>query len=229
MVRLFTLFSRAVHIAIYRLLGDSVRIIDDPVDRFRRYHRDGTYVLFAVWHELSVVGIYWYRHRGGSALVDDSWRGDVLAGVLNHFGFKDFRISSGNRPRKDARGVLGFVRYLRGGHDGTVAPDGPRGPARVPKPGILHIAARSGNVIVPAGAYFSHKIRLKRWDDYQVPLPFSRCHLVFGEPIRVPPDFKGREAELLERLRIATNAVTDEAERVGRRYRANRKRVRMPV
>ncbi len=223
MVWLLTFLVRSVVLSMYRLIGASVRIIDDPIDRFRAYRRQGTRVIFGVWHEYSVVGIYWYRHRGGSALVEDSWRGDVLAYVLNHFGFMDFRISSRNRPKKSARGVLGFIRYLKSGHDGTIAMDGPLGPARVPKPGIVHIAGKSGNVIIPAGAWFSHSITFrKRWDNYQIPLPFSRLHLHFGEPIVVPPDFRSREAELLEQVRRATDEAAAIAEREGRSYRRRR-------
>lgn len=230
MVWLFTVCVRAVVISAFRLIGATVRIIDDPIARFEEYHRQGHNVVFALWHEFSVVGIYWYRHRGGSALVDHSWRGDVLAGVLNHFGFQDFRISSVRRPRPNARGVLGFIRYLKQGHDGTIAMDGPVGPARRPKPGILHIAAKTGALIVPAGACFSHSIKLRnRWDNYQIPLPFSRVHLVFGDPIKVPPDFRSRESELLEELTQATTSVTEEAGRQARRYALRRKKPSRPA
>ncbi|TVQ24286.1 MAG: DUF374 domain-containing protein [Spirochaetaceae bacterium] len=223
MVWLLTVLIRSVVLSMYRLIGASIRIIDDPIDRFRRYRRQGTRVIFGVWHEYSVVGIYWYRHKGGSALVEDSWRGDVLAYILNHFGFMDFRISSRNRPKKSARGVLGFIRYLKKGHDGTIAMDGPLGPARVPKPGIIHIAGKSGNVIVPAGAWFSHSITFrKRWDNYQIPLPFARLHLHFGEPIVIPPDYRSREAELLEQVRRATDEAAALAEHKGRTYRRRR-------
>lgn len=219
-------------IAAFRCIGASCRIIDDPIDAVREQHRRGRQVIFALWHEFSVVGIYWYRHRGGSALVDHAWRGDVLAGVLNHFGFQDFRISSfDSRPRKSARGVLGFVRYLREGHDGTIAMDGPIGPAREPKPGVIHIAAKSGAVILPAGAYFSHSIRVPgRWDNFQIPLPFSRVHIVFDDPIEVPRDVRGREQELLARIKEATSRATSEARRRGRRYPfARRETVNAPA
>ncbi|AFG38463.1 lysophospholipid acyltransferase family protein [Spirochaeta africana] len=218
MLPLLTLCTRGVLIAVYRLLGLSVRIIDDPIDQLRAHRRNANNILFGIWHEFSVVGIYWYRHRRGSALVEDSWKGDVLAGIMNHFGFKDFRINS-NNSRAYGRGVLGFIRYLKDGHDGTIAMDGPNGPARQAKPGILHIAAKSGALIIPGGAYFSHAIRFKkRWDNYQIPLPFSRCHMVFGEPFEVPPDFREREQEVLDELNRITDELTEEARQRGRAY-----------
>lgn len=224
MIRPSTLVFRTIFIVLYRFLGSTVRVVGDPLDdpreRLRGYRREGKHVIFGVWHGMSTVNIFWYRHRGGSALVEDSWRGDVLAGVLNHFGFRDFRISTGHRPRKSERGVLGFVRFLRQGHDGSIAMDGPAGPARVPKPGILHIAARSGLPILPSGAFYTRSIRLgKRWDGFEIPLPFSRCHVAFGDPIFVPPTYRAAETELIETIRVATEHAGEAARRAAREYR----------
>ncbi len=220
MVRPSTLLFRTIFIVLYRFLGATNRVVAEPIERFRRYHREGKHVIFGVWHGMSTVNIFWYRHQGGSALVEDSWRGDVLAGVLNHFGFRDFRISTGQRPRKSERGVLGFVRYLRQGHDGSIAMDGPAGPARTPKPGILHIAARSGLPIIPTGAYYTRSFRFgKRWDAFEVPFPFSRCYIVFGDPIVIPPTYRGNETELLETLRFETEKASAAAKRAAREYR----------
>ncbi len=97
--------------------------------------------------------------------------------------------------------------------------DGPVGPAREPKPGVIHIAAKSGAVVFPAGAYFSHAITVPgRWDNFQIPLPFSRVHIVFDEPVEIPRDIRGREQEFLDRIKAATSRATEEARRRGRRY-----------
>ena len=115
--------------------------------------------------------------------------------------------------------MVGFVRFLRQGHDGSSAMDGPSGPARIPKPGILHVAARSGFPIIPSGAYYTRSVRLgKRWDAFEVPLPFSRCYVVFGDPIVVPPTYRGNETELLETIRLATEEAGETAKRAAREY-----------
>jgi lysophospholipid acyltransferase (LPLAT)-like uncharacterized protein len=41
------------------------------------------------------------------------------------------------------------------------------------------------------------KIELKSWDRFQIPLPFSRCHLVLSEPIHVPPEASEEELEAI--------------------------------
>lgn len=219
-MRVFSIITRFFLIAVYRTIGNSVRIVDNPVRQVRAYHKQGRRVIFALWHEYSVVGIFWYKHRRGSALVANSWKGDVLGNVLRHFGTQDFRARDAKRPLNKAQGILGFVKYLRDGHDGTITVDGPFGPARRGKPGILQIAAKTGHLVVPVGACFSHAIKVRgRWDDYRIPLPFSRLHIVLGEPIEVPSDYRPREAELLQRLDDATNEAEQRAKRLAKRYR----------
>ncbi len=210
-------------IAIYRMVGSTIRIVDNPISSVRAYHRQGYRVMFAIWHEFSVIGMYWYRRRDSGGLVDDSFRGDILAGVLRHFGITDFRVKSGRPGTGRSRSVPAFIKFVKEGHDGMIAMDGPFGPARIGKPGIIHIAGRSNALIVPIGAYFSHAIPIRRrWDNYQIPLPGSRLHLVLGDPIEIPADFRTRIEELLEKLNDATNRATEEAERLGRAYRQRR-------
>lgn len=220
MVRLLKWCVGNTMIALYRILGSSITIVNNPLHEINVHRREGRRVIFAIWHEFSVIGIYWYRRRNAAALVDDSFRGDVLAMVLNHFGIRDFRIKSSQADPKRTAGIPGFIRYLKEGHDGLIAIDGPFGPARLGKPGILQIAGRTGHVIVPLGAYFSHAIKVRRrWDNYQIPLPFSRLHITLGEPIEVPRDYKAQQATLLEHLNEATNAVTAGSTRTGRIFR----------
>ena len=49
--------------------------------------------------------------------------------------------------------------------------------------------------IVPVSFRLGWKWTLRSWDRFQIPIPFSRCEVVFGEPIRVPrqTDEAGRE------------------------------------
>ncbi|GAB6090700.1 lysophospholipid acyltransferase family protein [Spirochaeta dissipatitropha] len=221
----YTRFMTAVMIAFYRLIGLTVRVKESPMDTIRAYHKSGRKVIFGIWHEYSVVGIYWYRHKRGSALVSSARNGEILSGIMRHFGFQDFRVTSHN-TRANGRGVLGFIRYLKEGHDGTIAMDGPDGPARKAKPGILHVGAKTGNLVLPCGACFSHSIAVRgRWDNFQIPLPFSRAHIVFGEPFEIPDDFRQREDEVLKELNKKTDEIAETARRLCKTHRNRKKSV----
>ena len=52
--------------------------------------------------------------------------------------------------------------------------------------GVISTAQLTGLPIVPASYHLNWKIRLKSWDRFQVPLPFSRCEVSIGRIMRVP-------------------------------------------
>ena len=71
--------------------------------------------------------------------------------------------------------------------------------------GVIALAQYAGLPLVPVSYHLSAKKVLRSWDAYQVPLPFGRCEVRFGEPLTVPRrlDDAGREelrAELERRL-----------------------------
>jgi lysophospholipid acyltransferase (LPLAT)-like uncharacterized protein len=53
---------------------------------------------------------------------------------------------------------------------------------------VIAAAQVTGLPIVPVSYDLSWKWRLKSWDRFLVPLPFSRCVVRAGEPVRVPRD-----------------------------------------
>ena len=65
----------------------------------------------------------------------------------------------------------------------AVTVDGPRGPRGLVKEGVLFAAAKSGAAILPIRAYLSwKKVFTRSWDQFQLPLPFSRVLVRAGAP-----------------------------------------------
>jgi lysophospholipid acyltransferase (LPLAT)-like uncharacterized protein len=102
-----------------------------------------------------------------------------------------------------------------------ITPDGPRGPRRELKAGVVMVASQSGLPIVPVGIGFVSAWRFRSWDQFALPQPGSTMVGVIGCPIEVPGDLdRGAlehwvqfvETELLELTRLAE----DWAQRVGR-------------
>jgi hypothetical protein len=95
---------------------------------------------------------------------------------------------------------------------GGITPDGPRGPRFVLQPGALLAARLAGALIVPVGLGFSRKTVFASWDAFQLPWPFAKARLVFGEPVEPPgrEDDEGieeRRADLERRLLELTAAA----------------------
>ncbi|HXU90320.1 MAG TPA: hypothetical protein VFQ62_15810, partial [Methylomirabilota bacterium] len=74
------------------------------------------------------------------------------------------------------------------------------------------LAATTGAPIVPLGVSARPARRLQSWDRFLVPVPFARCAVVFGAPVRVD-----RDADR-ETMRIAVERAlqqaTDSADRL---------------
>jgi hypothetical protein len=79
----------------------------------------------------------------------------------------------------------------------AITPDGPRGPVHEFKPGAVLLAQITGKPILPVSVAASRTIRLRTWDRFELPLPFSRVVIAYGEPVRLP---RSVDADTLARL-----------------------------
>ena len=57
------------------------------------------------------------------------------------------------------------------------------------------VKSRSGLPIVPIATASRRCWRLRSWDRFRVPRPFTRVVVAYGEPIPVPPGIEGEALE----------------------------------
>jgi lysophospholipid acyltransferase (LPLAT)-like uncharacterized protein len=163
---------------------------------------DGTQrgpLIGALWHNRLAVAMplwKWGAARrpasGLAALVSASRDGGLLARIFERFGVRPIRGSS---SRRGAQALLELTSALQDDFHAAITPDGPRGPKYIVQPGIISLAQLSGIPIMPVGAFIRRKWQLKSWDAFQIPLPFTRCDVVFGAPICVPRDASPEQRE----------------------------------
>ncbi len=67
----------------------------------------------------------------------------------------------------------------------AITPDGPRGPLHEFKPGAIMLSQITGKPILPIAVACSFKFTFRTWDAFELPLPFSRVAIVYGEPVKV--------------------------------------------
>jgi hypothetical protein len=146
-------------------------------------------------------------------LASRSRDGELLSRFARGFGF---RVIRGSSSRGAATALRRLGRLLTEGRvEVAIAPDGPRGPRYVAHPGAVILARLAGAPIVPVGFGASRGTALGSWDACLVPHPFARAAVVFGEPIRVPPDADRAALERCRKdLEAALRRVTEEADRV---------------
>ncbi len=170
------------------LLSRTWRIDVGGAEHHRRVRDTGAPVVFAVWHGDLLAALCRHRGEGISLLVSGHRDGQYLAGAARRWGFRTIRGSS---TRGSVAGLRGLIRALRSGHDVAVTPDGPRGPARVPKPGAVMAAQLSGAPIIPVGTAATPAWRSGSWDHFVLPRPRARVTIVYGPPLRVAPGEAG--------------------------------------
>ncbi|MCR4296868.1 MAG: lysophospholipid acyltransferase family protein [Elusimicrobia bacterium] len=177
-----------------------------------KVHEGGERFIYAFWHQRQVF--FTWSHRGVSAavLVSKSKDGEMIARTMELSGIDAVRGSS---SRGGAVAAREMVEILRSGRDVGITPDGPRGPAREVKEGAVRVAQLAGMPIVPIANALSRRLEVaKAWDRFQVPLPFGRSVVIYGEPVRVGAgdDLGAKAAE----LKAALDALTSEADRLVR-------------
>jgi lysophospholipid acyltransferase (LPLAT)-like uncharacterized protein len=196
---------------VIRLLHASVRMRFHGDATVRAWEERGERFLLAFWHRHLLLMRYAYRGDRMSVLVSRSRDGELIARVLRRLGI---RTSRGSSSRGGAAGLRDLLREARAGSDIAVTPDGPRGPLREVQPGIVLAAAATGLPLVPVAIAASRARQLRSWDRMPVPLPGSRVHVVYGEPLRVPRE--ARVEEWAPRIQAAINAAEQRAERLAR-------------
>ena len=159
----------------------------------------GKPITFQVWHGDMFIAFYHLSIFKPAAIVSQHGDGDFASSTLEQFGFATFRGSS---TRGGREAFVAMLRHLseRDYPINVFAADGPRGPRRQLKPGILAAASKTNGYLVPIAMSAKHALRARSWDKFVVPLPFSKARIWYGEPIKIEPnlDRLGFEQKLAE-------------------------------
>jgi len=177
-------------------------------------------VIYCTWHNRLALCFAVQRYvdrqqsrnhaqkRRMAAIVSASRDGGLLARILELFDVQPVRGSSSRRGPQALRELMTWTER---GLNVAITPDGPRGPCYHVQDGVIALAQITGLSIHPIAYHLSWKIRLKSWDRFQIPVPFTRCTVTLGEPINVPREADERERELLrQRLEQQLQSITED-------------------
>jgi lysophospholipid acyltransferase (LPLAT)-like uncharacterized protein len=160
----------------------------------------------------SVIPVYWHQHTlfGVRALLDlrpdglkvgflisPSVDGTAPAMLVGKVGGHVVRGSSTHTGARALRDY--YETIVKQEISPAITPDGPRGPLHEFKPGAVMLAQLTGKPILPVSIAASHTWRFGTWDRFELPLPFSRIVIAYGEPVKMP---RGIDAQSLARLQV---------------------------
>lgn len=147
----------------------------------------------------SLIPVYWHQHMlfGVRALLDlqpdglkvgflispsvDGTAPSMLVGKLGGYVIRGSSSHTGAKALKDY-----YQTIVKEQVSPALTPDGPRGPVHEFKPGAIMLAQLSGRPILPISIAASRKWTFDTWDRFELPLPFSRVVIAYGEPVRMP-------------------------------------------
>jgi lysophospholipid acyltransferase (LPLAT)-like uncharacterized protein len=156
----------------------------------------------ALWHNrlliFPLVLRRFFPNRRGAALISASRDGDLLSDAIRRF---DYDVVRGSSSKLGATALLQLGDILARHGDVVITPDGPRGPAYELGPGIIFLAQKTGATVLPMNMEYSSCWRVKSWDRFIIPRPFSQVRVIIGQPEPINPTANDGEFEA-ERVRL---------------------------
>ncbi|HEX9493612.1 MAG TPA: DUF374 domain-containing protein [Thermoanaerobaculia bacterium] len=125
-----------------RLLYATLRVRHIDVDKIEKLSQ----YIFTFWHEHLIVMLHARYRRPIQVLVSQSRDGEYIASTFSHY---DVDVARGSTTRGGSAALRDMIRAARSGSNIVFTPDGPKGPRRVLKEGVIWAAQSTGLPIVP--------------------------------------------------------------------------------
>ena len=163
-----------------------------PMDRCYELNQP---FIFAYWHSDLIlatrVGAEEQKRRPIVLMSSPSRDGYLVAEMMAREGMTIVRSSS---KRRGMEGFMTFAKALKSGMNGSLAVDGPRGPCRQVKEGVIRLSQISGVPILPCAVGYELRIVTRSWDRLRIPFPLSRAAAICGAPMFIDKDLPREEA-----------------------------------
>ena len=178
--------------ALVKVVCSTLRFEIDGIDHMRAETDRHSSPILCFWHDRIVSSTYFFRDRGIVVMSSISFDAEYTARCIQRFGFG---VIKGSSTRGGTRALVEMIRLMKEGIPTAFTIDGPKGPRYQVKPGPTLLAKRTGNPIIPFTIETSGFRALNTWDKLQIPTPFSRARVFFGDPIFVASDADDDELE----------------------------------
>ncbi|MEM7645354.1 MAG: lysophospholipid acyltransferase family protein [Pseudomonadota bacterium] len=181
--------------AVYKILQWSWRIEVHETEEVKKLVANKESFIVAHWHgdELGILHLLKPYHV--ACIISTSKDGDLMNRAVQLLGAETVRGSS---TRGGTQALKGMIRLKKRGRRPSVAVDGPKGPIYKVKPGIFQISRLTQLPILPI-AFHSNRTFIfeKSWNKSQLPLPFAKVTIQWGEKMdTVSKDSDARAQDL---------------------------------
>ena len=183
---------------ILNLYAKIIRLRFENEEEIKNHLENNGRVILAFWHQRFFAGFYLPRRfkRPISVMISQSRDGDFASDITRRCGGIPVRGSSSRGGKKALRGMVDeVIKTQLAGH----IVDGPTGPPRVIKPGLIAMAQHSKAAICPTCVFYDKPWIFNSWDRFMVPRPFSSVVIRFGSLEFIPENM---DSEDFEKVRL---------------------------
>lgn len=149
-------------------------------------------VIISTWHSNLLSVFYNLRKLDVHALAGTHRDAEIISQVALRWGWKMIRGSSKEDGSKAFKGILKTLFIPKSIL--FITPDGPTGPAKQPKPGIIRAAQVTQAAIIPTSVISTKHWGFKNWDIFLLEKPFGEIFINYGDPIFIDKHLNFEEA-----------------------------------
>jgi len=191
-----------------KVIGSTCTFHVEGLDVFQKTAAKKTCILL-FWHNRlamipAILSLFSPQFRY-AALVSKSRDGQIIATLANSYRQgRSIRVPHNKR----SEALRKLIRELKARDEiFLITPDGPRGPRYQMKPGVVLAAKATTATVFPLSWKASRYWRLKTWDRFILPKPFSKIHVKLGNPLNFPKHHQKRTLD--EETKILEKALQD--------------------
>lgn len=182
--RLIRILARCLSWGVRCLYFTCRKQVVETIPNSTPYSRNTTEkLIYCNWHDGILNSLFCGRTIQMAALTSRHADGEYVAEVMQAIGITPIRGSNNHGGTTAAKQLMSALAV----HHITITTDGPRGPRRVVKPGVVFLASQTGRRIIPVACSASRAWKPRgKWTDLLVPKPFSTAYVLGGDPLSVP-------------------------------------------
>ena len=142
----------------------------------------GNSVILCVWHARLLSVVHDLKKEKVNALAGTHRDADIISKIASSWGWNMIRGSSKEKGDVAYREIF---KVLKGKQNILfITPDGPTGPPRIPKLGIIRASQQTNTRIIPIGVYSTKSWGFTNWDTFYLERPFGKIFIEYGSPIQ---------------------------------------------
>ena len=142
----------------------------------------GKSVILCVWHARLLSVVHNLKNEKVNALAGTHQDADIISRVAASWGWNMIRGSSKEKGDIAYRKIFKILREKQ--NIFFITPDGPTGPPKIPKLGIIRASQKTQTKIIPIGVYSTKNWGFTNWDTFFLEKPFGKLFIKYGAPIQ---------------------------------------------